>query len=185
MWLTIPVEKKNYFKQIREIPLPEDRKWLKKHKLSIVANYSRCRYFDGSFVDEYYSDHGKYTYLQEFNESGIFYLKKRFGIPTEIVRASELDLRPDLRSTELLMAILETLGGSTYISGPGGKNYIDEDRFLLKGVSLEYFEFKPYLYPQRWDGFEPYMSALDLVFNLDSEAFLRDMTRPGCLELNC
>ena len=182
MWLTIPIEKKNYFKQINEVPLPKDENWLKKHKTSIVANYTKCRYYDSSFVDDYYSDNGKYTDLQKFNECGIFYLKKKLGIRTDIMWASELDLRSDLRSTELLLDILETLGADTYISGLGGKKYMDESQFSMKNIKLKYLGFKPSPYPQRWDGFEPYMSALDLVFNLDSGMFLQEMTKLGCLE---
>lgn len=182
MWLTIPIEKRKYFKQINETPLPDDEKWLKKHKLSIVRNYSKCKHFDSSFVNDYYSDSGRYGDLQEFNEYGIFYLKEKLGICTDIVRASELDLRPDLRSTELLIDILETLGADTYISGLGGKNYMDESQFSMKNIELKYFEFKPFPYAQRWEGFEPHMSALDLVFNLDNEVFLVETNKLKYLE---
>jgi len=181
MWLTIPVEKKEYFKLINETLLPDDRKWLKKHKTSIVANYSKCKCFDSYFVNDYYSDSEKYTDLQKFNEYGIFYLKKKLGIRTDIVWASELDLRPELRSTELLIDILETLGADTYISGLGGKKYMDESQFSMKNIGLKYLEFKPFPYPQRWEGFGPYMSALDLVFNLDSGMFFQEMSKLDCL----
>ena len=32
------------------------------------------------------------------------------------------------------------------------------------------FEFKPFEYPQRWEGFEPYMSAIDLLFNMGEKS---------------
>lgn len=181
MWLTIPVEKKNYFKQISEIPLPEDEKWLKNHKMSIIANYSKCKCFDNSFINDYFSDNGKYANLQKFNEYGISYLKKKLGIHTDIVRASELDLRLELGSTELLIDILETLGADTYISGLGGKKYMDESQFSMKNIKLKYLEFKPFAYAQRWGGFEPYMSALDLVFNFNSRVFHQEMNELDCL----
>jgi len=167
IWLTIPVERKYYFKPIKDIHLPQDEKWLKKHKKSIVSNYSKCKYFDDEFVDEYYS--GKFGKLQEFNEYGIFYLKDKFGIKTEIIRASELDIDENLKSTDLLVDIVKKIGGDVYISGLGGGKYMDEWKFLMDNIKLEYFDFKPFEYPQRWDGFEPYMSAIDLLFNVGDE----------------
>ena len=176
MWLTIPIGKENYLKPINKIPLPEEDKWLKKHKLSIIANYSKLERFDNSFVNQYYSGCREITTLQEFNEFGIFYLKNKLGIQTKIVRASELNLKTYLRSTELLVDVLDTLGADAYISGLGGKKYIDANQFSVKNIKLNYLEFKPFTYPQRWNGFEPYMNALDLVFNADREMFLQEIS---------
>ena len=164
IWLTIPIEKKYYFKPIKNIHLPQDKKWLKRHKMSIISNYSKCKFVDDEFVNEYYS--GKFEKLQQFNERGIFYLKDKFRIKTEIVRASELDIVDNLKSTDLLADIVKKVGGDVYISGSGGEKYMDEGKFLMNDVKLEYFEFKALEYPQRWDGFEPYMSAIDLLFNV-------------------
>jgi len=74
------------------------------------------------------------------------------------------------RATGLLVEIVKKVGGNVYISGLGGRKYINEEKFLLNGIKLEYFEFKPFKYPQRWDGFEPYMSAIDLLFNVGSKS---------------
>ena len=168
IWLTIPVEKKYHFKLIKDIPLPQDEKWLKKHKMSIISNYSKCKFIDDKFVDEYYSE--KFKKLQEFNEFGIFYLKDKFGIKTEIVRASELNIGGNLKSTELLVDIVKQVGGEVYILGSGGAKYMDKEKFSVNNIKLEYFEFKLFKYPQRWNGFEPYMSAIDLLFNSGNES---------------
>ena len=168
IWLTIPIEKKYYFKPIKDILLPQDEKWLKKHKMSVVSNYSKCEFVDDKFVDKYYSK--TFEKLQEFNEFGIFYLKDKFGIETEIVRASELDIDENLKSTELLVDIVKKVGGNVYISGLGGGKYMDDKKFLMNNIKLEYIEFKPLEYLQRWDGFEPYISAIDLLFNLGNES---------------
>ena len=166
IWLTIPIEKKYYFKPIKDIHLPQDEKWVKKHKMSLISNYSKCKFVDDEFVDEYYSYSGKFEKLQEFNEFGIVYLKEKFGIKTEIVRASELDIDDNLKSTDLLVDIVKKVGGDIYISGLGGGKYMEEGKLLMNNIKLEYFEFKPFEYPQRWGGFEPYMSTIDLLFNV-------------------
>ena len=48
---------------------------------------------------------------------------------------------------------------------------MDEEKFFMNNIKLEYFEFTAFEYPQRWDGFEPYMSAIDLLFNVGDELF--------------
>jgi len=173
-WLTIPVEKKYYFKSINEVYLPRDSKWMKKHKMAIISNYAKSIFFDKKFIDEYYCNN-EFIKLQEFNEYGIFYLKDKFGVESKVIRASELGLDKNLKSTELLIEIVKRVGGDVYISGMGGKKYIEEEKFEKEGIKIRYFEFKPFEYPQRWEGFEPYMSAIDLLFNVGEEA--REMIR--------
>jgi len=168
VWLTIPVERKYYFRPINEVCLPRNEKWKKKHKIAIISNYAKAPFFDKNFVDQYYCN--GITKLQEFNEFGIFYLKDKFGIETKVVRASELGINEGLKSTELLIEIVKRVGGDVYISGVSGKNYLEEEKFEKEGIEIRYFEFKPFEYPQRWEGFEPYMSAIDLLFNIGDKS---------------
>jgi len=167
MWLTIPIEKENHFKPIKDVQLPRDTKWLKKHMTSIVSNYSKAGFFDKEFIENYFSQ-GQKT-LQEFNEAGIFYLKNKLGIKAKVVRASELNVDPALKSTDLIIDIVKKMGGDTYISGTGGEKYMETPKFDADHIKLEFSKFQPSEYRQRWDGFEPYMSAMDLVFNTGEE----------------
>lgn len=168
IWLTIPVEREYHFRPISEVYLPENSKWIKKHKIAIISNYAKAPFFDKNFVENYYCN--EFVKLQEFNEFGIFYLKKKFGIKTEVVRASELGINKNLKSTELLIEIVKGVEGDVYISGTGGKNYLEEEKFGKEDINIKYFEFKPFEYSQRWGGFEPFMSATDLLFNIGEKS---------------
>lgn len=163
IWITIPVERRYYFKPISGVCLPENSKWMKRHKMAILSNYAKAPFFDRKFVEQYYLN--EFVKLREFNEFGIFYLKNKFGIKTEIVRSSELGINESVKSTELLVEIVKQIGGDVYISGIGGKKYLEEEKVEKEGIEVKYFEFKPFEYPQRWEGFEPYMAAIDLLFN--------------------
>lgn len=169
VWLTIPINKKYKFLQIKDILLPEDNNWKKKHKRSIISHYSKCKFYDDTFINKYYSQDCNLKTLQQFNEQGIFYLKEKFKIKTKIVRASELKIDENLKSTNLLIEIINKINGNIYISGSGGVKYLDENKFAQNSIELQYFNFKPFVYPQRWEKFEPYMSAIDLFFNCGSE----------------
>ncbi len=163
MWLTIPVEKEYHFMPIRDVRMPREAKWRKKHLAAIVSNYSRSERFDGDFISGYFGrDYGT---LQEFNEAGIFYLKDKLGVKCRVLRASELEPDPALRSTGMLVDIVERAGGDTYVSGAGGEKYMDVSAFEARGIRLEFARYRPEEYRQRWDGFQPYMSAIDLLFN--------------------
>ena len=97
-------------------------------------------------------------------------MKNKFGIETKVVRAGELGIDNDLKSTELLIEIVKRAGGDVYISGIGGKKYIGEEKFEIEEIEIKYFGFKPFEYSQRWDGFELYMSAIDLLFNMGEKS---------------
>ena len=169
-WITIPVERKYYGTRINGIKLPDDDSWLKKHWHSILANYSKSEYFyeNSDFFENLYM-RMKFNKLQEINEYIIKHIANELNIRPKIIRSSEMDLDFDLRKTELIIDILSKLNCKTYISGMGAKGYTEEKRFSDSGIDLKYFVFESKQYSQRWPGFEPYMSVIDLLFNKGSE----------------
>ena len=152
---------------IHDVRLPQDTRWRKKHKISIISNYSKSPYFDKDFIDGYYDF--STNSLNDFNEQGIRYLQQKFNLKTKIIRASEMDIDSALTSTDLLLEIVKKLKGSIYLSGPSGKQYLDEKIFSDNGISIEYFSPTIEEYKQRWPGFQGYMSAIDVLFNMGGE----------------
>ena len=63
------------------------------------------------------------------------------------------------------MNLCRELGAKTYLSGPLGRNYLREDIFQSSGIAVRYDDYRHPMYPQAHPGFEPYMAALDLLFN--------------------
>lgn len=166
MWLTIPIENRYKKVIIKDVQLPNETTWWGKHWRLIMGNYGRSKHFDEfkEYFENIYSEK-KYKTLQELNEAIIFYLFECFNIHPTIIRSSELKLNPLFAKTDLNLEIVKLVGGDMYISGIGGKEYIEVEKFEKEGIELRFFEFKNHTYPQRWDGFEPYMSAIDLLFN--------------------
>ena len=60
------------------------------------------------------------------------------NIRTPIIHASEVDC--DGNKSELLAGIVKELGGTSYISGPSGKDYLDMSFF--DGIDVTFFEPK-------------------------------------------
>lgn len=170
-WLTVPVERKNIGLPIKDVLLPNDRSWWKKHWYALVANYSKSTYFSEykPFFEEMYRDREQKS-IRELNELLILHIAESFGITPRFVRASELDLDFSLRKTDFILDILQHLDCTHYISGAGGaKTFLEEDKIKNSNIELWYTQINPVEYPQRWPGFEPYMSSVDLLFNMGGE----------------
>jgi hypothetical protein len=170
-WVTIPIERKKIGLPIKDVRLPDDKSWWKKHWVAFIANYSKAAYFSEykPFFEELYRNRNQNS-LQELNESVIIYIAHSFGISPRFVRASELELDFSLHKTDFILDILKNVGCTQYFSGAGGaKTFLEEDKIKNSNIDLWYSQITPVEYPQRWPGFEPYMSALDLLFNLGGE----------------
>jgi len=58
-----------------------------------------------------------------------------------------------------------------YVSGPFGRDYLRPEAFAQAGIRLAFHDYVHPTYKQAYPGFEPYMAALDLLFNHGSESF--------------
>lgn len=169
-YLTIPVGKKYQGYKINDIPLPVDSKWKRHHWNLIKYCYFHADYYN-NHKDFFYELYQKeYTYLWQFNVDIILYLLQCFEISVEIAMSSELDISPDLQKTDYMIALLKCIDADGYLSGPSGKTYLEYNKFEESDINLKFFKFKHPVYKQRYPGFEPAMSAVDLLFNVGPRA---------------
>ena len=90
-------------------------------------------------------------------------------IKVEIIRESELNIKTS--STQRLIDVCKKVDGDTYISGIGGKNYLDEKLFESNNLKLEYQDYLHPIYPQRMSQeFIPDLSIIDMMFNIGSDS---------------
>jgi hypothetical protein len=162
-WLTIPVTY-TFGDQIKDVKII-DQHWRKTHWKSIEANYSRAPHFNDykKLFKEIYDK--EWTSLAEFNIAIITAITKAMGIRTKLVRASELIPDMPSKSTDALIELCQKVGATKYISGADGEKYLDINKFKTVGIEVEFQHYKHPEYKQVFQGFEPYMSAIDLLFN--------------------
>ena len=73
--------------------------------------------------------------------------------------------------TERLVKVCKKLGADTYISGIGGKRYLDEKLFEKNKIILKYQNYNPIRYLQHMSkSFIPNLSIIDLLANVGSES---------------
>src|SRR4030067_3735042 len=157
-WLTIPVSKVTLGTSIQNIRLPESMEWQKLHWKTIERNYKKADYFYiyQDFFEKLYQE--KFEYLWQLNERIIVFILKYLDINVEIIKTSNLNLKENLRKTDLIIKILEEVGGDVYLSGPSGKNYLDIEKFTQNNIELKFHEFEHPQYKQRYPGFEKNMA---------------------------
>jgi len=168
-WLTIPVSV-NLGDRIIDVHTVNDA-WVEKHTKSVNMNYSRAE--NSAYFEEHIESilKGSDGCLADFSIDIIKTISTDyFDLDTSFVRQSELNVKGS--GSELLLAICEELKADVYLSGPGGRRYLDEDLFKAHGIKLEYTENKlPELYPQLYpkQGFINDLSGLDFVLNVGAD----------------
>jgi len=82
-------------------------------------------------------------------------------------QSEEARYQKRLRATQRIIDMCKDVGGDTYISGSGGKNYLVESLFKEEGIGLEYQCFRHPVYRQCFSPFIPNLSSLDYILNID------------------
>ena len=129
-------------------------------------------YGSAAFFKEYYpffesTYSKKWERLIDLNIHIIKYILQILGIDTEIILES--DIGTTASSTKRIVEICRKLRAEKYLSGIGGRAYLQEAEFKDNGIGLEYQHFVHPAYSQLFtcsgNGFMPYMSVIDLLFN--------------------
>ena len=90
-------------------------------------------------------------------------------IDSRIVKASDLAGVTGAKS-ELILNLCRRLGGTTYIAGTLGRNYLDEAAFERAGIRIAYQDYHHPVYRQAYPGFEANMAVVDLLMNAERPA---------------
>lgn len=168
-YLTVPVRVKGRFSQnINAVELDPTCEWREEHLKAIKINYARAGYFKEYLpaLEAVYTR--KYALLGELALATIDLLRDGFGIKTPVKLSSEFKLVS--ASTQRLADLCLAAGAGEYVSGAGARDYLDEKLFAGRKIKLSWQDFKVTPYPQAFEGFEPNLSALDLLLNRGPES---------------
>ncbi len=173
IWLTVPVISKGMGRQkICDVRIDNDFSWQKRHWKNLKTWYGRAKSFNDhfEFFEVVYTK--RWEKLIDLNVSIINYILEELEIKASIHYESELNI--DAQKTDRIIEICKRLKADTYLSGMGGKNYLEDVKFIQAGIKLEYQDFIHPTYYQQYMGrkniFLPYMSCIDLLFNEGGES---------------
>ena len=103
--------------------------------------------------------------LADYNECAIRAVCAALGITqTRLVRASELNAEGE--ATDLLIDLVQKVGGTTYLCGGGAGGYQEDSKFAAAGVRLVYQNYRHPVYVQAATAdFMPGLSVIDPLMN--------------------
>lgn len=162
-WLTIPVfqHEKQWINEVKiDIELP----WARKHWGSLKTNYTPAPYFDRYAADLQGILFQEWQSLCELNLALLKWIMQILGIQIPIVRLSDLEVVG--QKSDLLINVCKAVGADTYLSGSGGRHYMDLALFEAAGVDVLWQAFVYPTYEQLFPeiGFIPNLSILDVLF---------------------
>ncbi|MDD5566256.1 MAG: WbqC family protein [Candidatus Omnitrophica bacterium] len=168
IWLTVPVQAKHKGRQpIREVMIDNELPWMRQHAKSLQTWYARAPYFKEYFP--FFEDVYRKTWerLEDLNVCIIRYILKQLSIETPIHFESDCNILG--AKTDRIIELCKKMDADTYLSGAGGRQYLEEDKFADAGITLKYQEFIHPKYCQqflaRTEDFIPFLAAIDLLFN--------------------
>jgi hypothetical protein len=164
MWISVPIVKGDKFQPNMLVEINNSIDWRTDHFKKITNSYANAPFF------HLYQDYLKSVYSKDWELlfDLDFELVKAaadwLGIKIPMLRESELKVTGT--ATDRLVNTCKAVGADTYISGIGGKNYLDEGAFSKNGLSLVYQNYHPVPYRQRFTtSFVPDLSIIDMLSN--------------------
>jgi hypothetical protein len=168
VWLTVPVGDQNKHR-ICDVVV-RDRKWARKHWMTIEQSYRRAPGFAryAEFFKDLYAR--PWDSLSALNQTFITRIAvDLLGIRCQILDSRAFELQGS--GSDRLLMLLQRLGATDYVSGPAAKNYLDVERYADAGVRVHWKDYSGYpAYPQLHGDYVPALSIVDLLMNCGDRA---------------
>ena len=162
-WITVPVHSSIY-QTISQTKIDNSRNWCEDHKKRILHNYSKSNYYD-SYKNDIFKIYSKnYDTISELNIYSIQLICRLLDIDVDLKNSEDFNVQG--RKDDKIIELCKTIGAKKYITGPAAKAYINENKFEISGIELEYKNYSGYPeYEQLWNGFNHFVSIIDTIFN--------------------
>ena len=166
-FITFPVQKKTLGTIIAESSFKDDIvRWKAKILRTMEQAYSKAPYFESAFpliknICEYDE-----TNVARFAEHSIIEIVNYLDINVETRRSSELKTDSSQAGQDRVIAVVQALGGQTYVNTIGGMELYSPHNFATRNIELRFLKSSSETYTQFTDEFIPGLSIIDnLMFN--------------------
>ena len=181
--LTIPLKTKGKFGnlEINSVEVADNVNWRSKHYRSIHQAYSKARFKDKVLegLVKLYDTNSELALGPILRSNLDIFLELLALKDTTIMHSSEMKCSGS--NSDLILNICRDLKATSYISGPFGRQYLDEDKFAASGIDVIYHDYEHPTYMQSGPNFISHMSTLDLLMN-HGERSLAILTGQGALK---
>lgn len=164
-WLTVPVVQ-DRGQLIKDVLIDNSSNWRRKHWAALESNYRPAPFWKevspglrAVLVD------GGHTTLAALTVDLLRWSFGVLGLRVPIRCSSELAV--DGSQTERLVNVCKSVGAGVYLSGQGGRQYMELAQFDAAGIEVRFQEFTAPVYPQQFmqHGFIANLALVDALFN--------------------
>ncbi len=170
-WLTVPLRGLHLGQSIDEVCVQTRPDWRSSHVALLEQAYRQAPFRDEmlAVAREVYAP--ATSNLADLAIRSIEVVCRYFGMMTgkRFIRSSTIGILG--ASSQRVLDIVKALGGDTYVTGHGARNYLDHEQFERFGVEVRYLDYQKTPYAQVHGDFMPYVSVLDLIANVGREGF--------------
>ncbi|HZH12168.1 MAG TPA: WbqC family protein [Microvirga sp.] len=165
-WLSVPVSKSGT-PPIKDVSISEPS-FCDKHLKTLHQNYAKADFYSEMIEIIEPALRARHSNLCALNIQLLRSISKSLGIGSELVLSSDLNVEE--KGDERLIQLVKKLGGKCYLSGPGGENYQNKEKFEAAGITLEVKTYRPIPYQTQTFPFVPGLSIIDALAVAGSSA---------------
>lgn len=163
-WLTVPVLTTGRSGQlIHDVTIDDAKRWREQHLHTLQTEYGGARSFADIFAGLREVFEQPDDSLARFNVRLLDQLTGWLALRPRFFFASQLGI--DGAGSELLLRLVQAVGGDTYLSGRSGRAYLDLDLFERSGVEVRFLSFCHPVYQQLHGPFCQGLSTIDLLMS--------------------
>lgn len=163
-WVSAPIVRAYHgVRPVREMKINDAIPWRSKFLRTIEMSYGRAPYFHEVFslLSDFIQN--PTDSLADFNLAALRAVALAIGLdPEKLVLGSTLNCCG--HATDLLISLVQSVGGTAYLCGGGSKGYQEDEKFGEQGIQLVYQAFDHPRYPQgKGTKFCPGLSIIDAM----------------------
>ena len=164
--ITLPLLQASQNRKIRDIEIAPAAQWQRRLLRTLEMTYRKAPCFDQVFplleqvlgIEE--------RNLSAFLSHQLHAIARFMGIQTRIVASSTIYRNDHLAAQARILDICRQEQATTYLNAQGGRSLYEPAAFAELGIELRFIAMRPLPYPQRGEGFTPYLSIVDALMEV-------------------
>ncbi|MEZ5618806.1 MAG: WbqC family protein [Rhodocyclaceae bacterium] len=170
-WLSLPVKRSNQGMQLIQDAEFAHGDWRSQHLEHIRQCYRNAPFFERIFQSVILPIYNFETdSVSKFCMHSMRVMASSLGVSSDWKVSSRIERPGHTDPSQRVLDLCRIFQATHYITGLGALNYIDYDLFEDAGIRVEYMKYILNQYPQLHGAFNPYVSAIDLLFNVGGDA---------------
>ncbi|CAG1021301.1 hypothetical protein MTYM_00906 [Methylococcales bacterium] len=168
-WATVPLQDHQFGQNINEVLISDRNDWRSQHRELLRQAYFKAPFRDDmlALLDRVFAQPA--TTLADISRASIIELANYFNLVDGKAFIDSTELKIGGSGSQRVHDIVLALDGNVYVTGHGGRNYLEHHLFEQSSIAVKYMQYRCIPYTQLHGEFTPYVTGLDLIANCGVE----------------